>query len=104
MVCLGLGRYPGLWLSSSILLGFHLLVGTVAALQEEIPNATNVLPDSIIVFMVCFFFFPSKENGVQKGKGKAIDLALRHLINSCKSFSSSQLICGGEIGSRNAGY
>lgn len=97
MVCLGLGRYPGLWLSSSILLGFHLLVGTVAALQEELPNATNVLPDSIIAFMVCF-------NGVQKGKGKAIDLALRHLVNSCKSFSSSQLICGGEIGSRNAGY
>lgn len=69
MVCLGLGRYPGLWLSSSILLGFHLVVGTVAALQEELPNATNVLPDSIIAFMVCFFFFPQQGEWCAEGKG-----------------------------------
>lgn len=82
MVCLGLRRYPGLWLSSSVLVGFHLLVGTAAALQGELPNATKVILDSIIAFMVCFFFFfPSKEDGVQKGKGKAIDLAFE---TSCK--------------------
>lgn len=54
-VWLGLRRYPSLWLSTSILLDFHLLVSTAAALQGKPPNATNtMLPDSVIAFMVFF--------------------------------------------------
>lgn len=59
-------------------MGFHLLIGT--ALQGKPPNAANnVLPGSVIAFMVCFFF--SRANNVQKGKGKAIDPTFE---TSCK--------------------
>lgn len=70
---------PSHWLSRSVSWDLSL-VSTVAALQGKLGNATNtMLPDTVIAFMGCFF--SSKAIGVQKGKGKAIDLASE---TSCK--------------------
>lgn len=76
---LGLGGCLSHCVSRSVSLDFSL-VSTVAALQGKPGNATNTtLPDSVTAFRGCFF--SSEAIGVQKGKGKAIDLASE---TSCK--------------------